>query len=57
MTMLPTLASNERMLVICESDPRIISWCVIVKTPLTRLYGTTPGMARKPTFTASITVD
>ena len=56
MIVLPTLAPNEMMVVDSERDPRMVICGVIVKIPFWRLYGTTPGMARKPTSTVSITV-
>lgn len=54
--MLPALATTDIQLAICAGDVKTTTWFVFVMLPL-RLEMTTPGMARKPTFTESTTVD
>ena len=55
--MLPILASAERELAICEADVEMITcFAAVMPVPL-RFEMTTPGIARKPTLTVSITVD
>jgi len=52
----PALATIDMQLAICAGDVKITTWFVPVIL-LLRLETTTPGMARKPTFTESTTVD
>jgi len=54
--MLPTLATIDIQLAICAGDVKINAWPVPVILLLI-LEMTTPGIARKPTFAESITVD
>ena len=54
--MLPTLATIDTQLAICAGDVKITTWFVLVIL-LLRLEMTTPGIARKPTFADSMTVD
>ena len=56
-TMLPILACTDKQLAICVGDVKIITWLALVKLLPLIFDRTTPGMARKPTLTASITVD
>ena len=55
-TMLPTLATIDIQLAICEGDVKIVASLGLDMLLLT-LEMITPGMARNPTFAASITVD
>jgi hypothetical protein len=55
--MLPVLACNERILAIWEEDGRIVSWCTLFKVSPLVVGNITPGRVRKPTLTASMTVD
>lgn len=54
--MLPALATIDMQLAISAGDVKITTWLMPVML-LLRLEMTTPGMARKPTFTVSATVD
>ena len=55
--MLPMLASTERELAICELDVKMIT-PLALDMPVPLIFEmTTPGIARKPTLTANITVD
>jgi hypothetical protein len=54
--MLPALATIDTQLAICAGDVKITTWFVFAMLLLI-LEMTTPGMARKPTFTESTTVD
>ncbi len=54
--MLPTLASTDMQLAICAGDVKILRSLALVIL-LLRLEMITPGIARKPTFAVSITVD
>ena len=55
--MLPMLASIEMELAICEGDVKMTTCFALVMLVPLRLERTTPGIARKPTLAASITVD
>jgi hypothetical protein len=57
--MLPILASVEKELTIREEDAKMLIWFAPPKgsVPPLVLLTITPGMERKPTLTASITVD
>ena len=54
--MLPTLAIIDMELAICAGETKMSTWLALVILLLI-LEMTTPGMARNPTFAASITVD
>ena len=56
-TMLAILASTDKQLAICEGDVKIITWLALVKLLPLIFDRTTPGMERKPTLAASMTVD
>ena len=51
------LASIERELAICEGEVKMTTSFVLVMSVPLRFEMTTPGIARKPTLAASITVD
>ncbi len=55
--MLPILACIDRQLAICVGDVKMVTWLALVKLLPLIFDKTTPGMARKPTLAASITVD
>lgn len=56
-TILPILACIDKQLAICVGDVKIDTWFAAVKLLPLIFDRTTPGMARKPTLAASITVD